>query len=527
MSNAFEQLPRVKSLITRWRSVLWRYPAALVAVGAALWLESALDPWLGLDLPMVILFPALVLIAWRLGIGPALFGLAISGVTAAWFDFQPLNSLSIDQPRHVIALLLFLSVGLMLVGLVHVQQAAQQRALNNAIALQQSLAREQHKHTDLEALLEARKRAEELLAQHQDQLEETIHQRTEQLEQSHQRLRSTERMAAVGTLAAGVGHDMGNLVLPILCRLDALLDQVLPEAALQELRLLRTSTGKLRELSAGLRMFASDPGESVGSVHSTTIESWWRVVEPLMRRSLPGAIVLQADLQPDLPQVAIAPQELTQATLNLIANAGESLNGEGLVRVWANAAPDRRSVALGVSDNGRGMSPEVLRHALEPFFTTKTRTISTGMGLPQVNCICQSVGGTLAIDSSPGHGTTVVLTLPAFQLAQQYGLPRLAHVGLQDQRVASYATALLKYSGFHVPESGPVGSPEESLWITEPSVHALEEIRQFVRERPGRRVIVVGQSPEEWNEPGIIMVDGSHRAMRKALQAASTEMSSV
>ena len=167
--------------------------------------------------------------------------------------------------------------------------------------------------------------------------------------------------------------------------------------------------------------------------------------------------------------------------------------------------------------------------ATAPAFLAMTMDNTQAQRAQMARLACATMAGVLLVFAVAGTEIFRFLgiTLPAFQLAQQYGLPRLAHVGLQDQRVASYATALLKYSGFHVPESGPVGSPEESLWITEPSVHALEEIRQFVRERPGRRVIVVGQSPEEWNEPGIIMVDGSHRAMRKALQAASTEMSSV
>ena len=114
----------------------------------------------------------------------------------------------------------------------------------------------------------------------------------------------------------------------------------------------------------------------------------------------------------------------------------------------------------------------------------------------------------------------MVLTVPVFELPDGNEPPRLAHISLQDQRMGHLHPpqhcSSLQVSACRT--GIQVGSPREALWITEPSVHGLEEIQQFVRERPGRRVIVVGSPPESWNEPGIIMVDRSHRALRAAIQ---------
>src|SRR5690606_9494285 len=98
-----------------------------------------------------------------------------------------------------------------------------------------------------------RKREEAHL--HAKRLEE----RTRELEQSQRQLRLAERMAAIGTLCAGLGHDMGNLLLPITARLDALRPARLPDDARESIESIRTCVSYLRRLSGGLRLLALDP----------------------------------------------------------------------------------------------------------------------------------------------------------------------------------------------------------------------------------------------------------------------------
>jgi CheY-like chemotaxis protein/anti-sigma regulatory factor (Ser/Thr protein kinase) len=111
----------------------------------------------------------------------------------------------------------------------------------------------------------------------------------------------------------------------------------------------------------------------------------------------------------DIPPIAGAAAALREVLMNLVLNAIDALPAGGTVklRTWRDA----RGVSCAVSDTGTGMSPEVKRRALEPFFTTKGPK-STGLGLSVNYGIIGAHGGTMAIESAPGRGTTVTFTLP-------------------------------------------------------------------------------------------------------------------
>lgn len=373
----------------------------------------------------------------------------------------------------------------------------------------------------------ARHRAGEELQRYREHLETLVVERTAALEHSHEQLRFAERLASIGTLATGLGHDIGNLVLPILCRLDYLLAQSLPDEALNELRAVRQAAVNLRRLGSGLRLFALDPHDATASVGSTDLHLWWAEAGSLLSKSLPRTAELSVELPENLPRLAIAPHQLTQAVFNLVMNAGEAITRDGWVRVWAQLAPSGREVKVGVTDNGRGMTEKVRRHAMDPFFTTKKRTLSTGLGLSMVRGIVESVGGSLELESTPNRGATATMTLPIVDqgdvLDDASAAARVARVEIKDQRIASYATALLQSSGFDI-ASNSDRPGEETLWITESTAIPHEHAEQFLRKRPERRIILVGAVPEQWvQQPGIIAVDGSYRELRQALhRAAST-----
>jgi signal transduction histidine kinase len=111
----------------------------------------------------------------------------------------------------------------------------------------------------------------------------------------------------------------------------------------------------------------------------------------------------------------------SQIMFNLFQNAADAVRDcrSGLITLWAEADSDAAFVRVGVTDNGSGMSEEVKRRCLEPFFTTKTRGISTGLGLSLVHSLAERAGGTTEIDSTPGVGTTFVLRLPAVVTTSQ------------------------------------------------------------------------------------------------------------
>src|SRR5690606_9297434 len=128
-----------------------------------------------------------------------------------------------------------------------------------------------------------RQRAEEELQRHRERLEELVSSRTAELERTHEALRLSERMAAMGTLVAGLGHDMGNLLLPVRARLDALQAASLDRCANEHVSGIRACIEHLQRLASGLRLFAIDPESDVhGVVHLAT---WCDEVQSFMRNA--------------------------------------------------------------------------------------------------------------------------------------------------------------------------------------------------------------------------------------------------
>jgi PAS domain S-box-containing protein len=374
-----------------------------------------------------------------------------------------------------------------------------------------------------------RRRAEEELRRHREHLEELVAERTGEVEASHEQLRLADRLASIGTLAAGLGHDMNNVLLPLTCRLDALESKELPAAETMHIDAVRKSVEYLQQLADGLHLLSLDPEDAEASTEGTDLSSWWEQVGPLLARGLPKRVRLATAWPSDVPPVAVAPHRLTQAVLNLVVNAGEAVGEQGKVRVWAEPLEDGRFVRLGVTDNGHGMSPEVRRRALDPFFTTKKRGLGTGLGLSLVHGVARSAGGSVHIDSAPGKGATIRLTLPAHlpegsKRALATATPA-AVVSIRDRRVASFVSTLLGAAGFSVryDESGAPGP--SALWVTEPSPPAVQEARKYVRESK-RQVLVLGKAPTEWSRLGAIIVDDpdDFEALRERIRDAAVSL---
>ncbi len=348
--------------------------------------------------------------------------------------------------------------------------------------------------------------AEAELDRHRRHLEGLVRERTTKLESYYEQLRQAERLASIGTLAAGLGHDMKNVLLPVFCRLDALERGPLSAEAKGEVAEVRRSLDYLRQLSHGLRLFALNPEDPDASDDVTRLDLWWEEVGPLLIRALPKEVEFKHDLPSSLPAVRVPQHRLSQAVLNLVVNAGEATDGRGRVRLWAEAAEGGCSVRLGVTDDGHGMSRDVQRHALEPFFTTQTRGLSTGLGLSLVHGVAKSAGGSVQIDSAAGRGTTVLLTLPAVEEAPRAANdaaapddgPRVATVSLKDRRIAAFVSTLLRSAGFVVRADEQPG--QSLLWITAARAKFLPDALSFLERNPNRRVIVLGKPPgaESW-----------------------------
>jgi signal transduction histidine kinase len=355
--------------------------------------------------------------------------------------------------------------------------------------------------------LTQRKEAEVELHRYREHLEELVTERTDELEASNEQLRLADRLASIGTLAAGLGHDMNNVLLPIRCRLDALDADELPETSRQHFEQVRKSVQYLQQLADGLHLLSLDPEDAEASLEGTNLPEWWEQVGPLLARALPRDVRLATSWPSSLPAVAVPPHRLTQAILNLVVNAGEAVGENGKVRIWSHRADDRRFVCLGVTDNGPGMTPDVKRRALDPFFTTKKRGLGTGLGMSLVQGVARSAGGSLTIESEPGRGTTIVLELPVASIAPDEIPVLRAAVSMADTRLASFTSTLLEAGGFTVSRNEPGDPGDGNVWLTDATPKAIQPARAFLEADPRRAVLALGLAGPEWERLGAVLLD--------------------
>ncbi len=234
------------------------------------------------------------------------------------------------------------------------------------------------------------------------------------------RLIRSDRLAALGTLAAGVAHEINNPLAYVLLNLQ-FLERKLPQLMTHP-ELMETFLKRLRDAVAGaqrvgtivrdLRTFARPDEESRGPVDiGDVIESSIRMAHHEMRHR---AQVIQQ--LPTLPMIDGNVGRLEQLFLNLLVNAAHAMDANQLERnqISINARnEDNGTISIEVADNGCGMPPEVLDRVFDPFFTTKPIGQGSGLGLPICQSIVHSLGGNISIHSEVGRGTKVTVTLVA------------------------------------------------------------------------------------------------------------------
>jgi hypothetical protein len=265
--------------------------------------------------------------------------------------------------------------------------------------------------------------------------------------------------------------------------------------------------GYLTDLSAGLRLMALDPAREAGSSGPDDLAQWWAQAESVLRGVLPKHVRLEGGL-PAGVGVGMPAHRLMQVVFNLVQNAGEALAGtaDGFVRVDAEVSHDGGAsgvVRLRVSDNGPGMSADVLARCFEPYFSTKCRAITTGMGLSMVRGLVESAGGSVAVESGLGRGTVFTVALPMTWSRFRGGTPaaghpvRVAALSVAEPRAASLAAMLLRGMGMSIvrPRAAPV---EGGIWVVQdPPARWVDE---YLSRCPGGRVVVLRSTPEKGSE---------------------------
>jgi signal transduction histidine kinase/ActR/RegA family two-component response regulator len=232
----------------------------------------------------------------------------------------------------------------------------------------------------------------------------------EQREAAEEGLRRAQRLEAIGQITGGVAHDFNNLLMIILGNLDRLRREQLSDRAERYVAAIDTASKRGEKLTRHLLTFSRK--QSISPVVLDLKEAL-RNIPDLLRSSLRGDISIHSSADPALWNVKVDAAELELALINLAVNARDAMPEGGTIKISArNVSAPKEMVALEFSDSGQGMPDDVLRHAFEPFYTTKEVGKGTGLGLSQVYGFAAQAGGRASIHSLPGQGTTVTLLLP-------------------------------------------------------------------------------------------------------------------
>ena len=241
-------------------------------------------------------------------------------------------------------------------------------------------------------------------------------------EEAQAALAQSQRMEAIGQLAGGMAHDFNN----VLAAISSYLDGVTLRSTDEKIRKVIQDVMDVIQMGASLtrRLLILSRRQGVGLERLDLNDRVTGTIE-LLRRTLGEQVTVSLRLSPDPCQTMANPGDVDNAILNLAINARDAMPNGGMLTIEtrhvtldadvagriANARPGDY-VMLTVSDTGHGMSPEVLKHAMEPLFTTKEPGKGTGLGLATVHSTVRESGGFVAIDSTVGEGTSVHLYFP-------------------------------------------------------------------------------------------------------------------
>lgn len=274
----------------------------------------------------------------------------------------------------------------------------------------------------------------DLLHQQQALIEQRNRQKAllEKVEDTNYELLQTEKLAALGQLAAGVAHEINNPVGYIQSNLNSLhhyLSQLLDlisdcsDAELQQrlvaenfefikqdvVDLLNESQQGVEHITSitrALTQFTRAPGKSESCELHEQINTTLRVIHNELKNK---AQIIRHFSQSPL-SVQFDPAQLNQVIMNILMNAIQAMARFGQIQIDTDI--DGNYAKVKITDNGEGMDEHTLNHAVEPFFTTKAEGEGTGLGLSLVSNIMRRHFGKLQIDSEVGRGTTVTLWLP-------------------------------------------------------------------------------------------------------------------
>ncbi|MDN3273771.1 ATP-binding protein [Frankia sp. RB7] len=324
-----------------------------------------------------------------------------------------------------------------------------------------------------EALLAQLATERTALAELSATLEQRVEQRTVDLmkevaarERVQDQLRQAQKMETIGQLTGGVAHDFNNLLMAVMGNLDLLRKRIPDDPRLRRL-IDGALQGAERGASLTQRLLAFARQQDLRAV-AIDLGALIRGTIDLLERSLGPRVELRLDVPDQLPPARADSNQLELAILNLVINARDAMTDGGAIDIrirdykanGESVVQPGQYLELSVIDTGEGMSPETLKRAVEPFFSSKPLGKGTGLGLSMVHGLAEQLGGALQLSSALGTGTTATLVLPvatqsveaevSCPVARQAGRSAIILFVDDDPLIAMSTTEMLEDLGHRV-----------------------------------------------------------------------------
>ena len=237
------------------------------------------------------------------------------------------------------------------------------------------------------------------------------------LEETHMQLVSSEKLASLGKLAAGIAHEINNPLGGILIYASLLLEDLPPDDdKRQDLARIIQEAGRCKEIVKSLLEFArqSEPKMEPVDINLTITEGLFF----LENQALFHNIRIIKNLEPSLPFARGNASQLKQVFMNITVNAAEAMHGSGTLTIATSFDRERKRIVIKFKDTGEGIPEENLTRIFDPFFTTKAIGKGTGLGLSTAYGIIEGHGSKIEVKSKVGAGTTFTIPLAPYPEAQ-------------------------------------------------------------------------------------------------------------
>ncbi|WP_243367286.1 HDOD domain-containing protein [Fundidesulfovibrio soli] len=302
-----------------------------------------------------------------------------------------------------------------------------------AVSLLAQLAAQAFRRLELVARCEARsERLSEVMLSMQD---------------LNEKLLKTQRLAAVGQLAAGAAHEINNPLAIISARAQLMAMRATDEATKKGLRQMVDQIDRISAILGSLMDFARPASPRMESMNPREVMD--RVLGLTEGGLASQGVTIRRDYKPGIPDIKADPRQMEQVLLNLVLNAQHAMESTvegaapgGTLTAGISFSPVSDSVTFSVADTGMGILPENKDKIFDPFFTTKGEGKGTGLGLSTAYGIVQAHKGRIDVESAPGHGSVFNVVLPRDFVAQtpaqdipaEGRTPRQAVLVVDDER---------------------------------------------------------------------------------------------